>query len=363
VTDPMNQEARATELAPGHALQATRQSSDATEYGPNGRPGRTVQPRRSTLLREASDRQPAPLSDSEVSSLLQSLGARDLAILTALHQYRYLDLGQLMSLFFSDRRSCQSRLKKLRESRLVHRWLRIERPGRRCSDSVFLLSRPGATLLADWRNENKDAFIRRADEAWNKCFHVLHDLEANGFFIEIATASSQIPFEGLYHWAGEATARAIYRQQKAALAPDGWGRYLHPGKEISFFLEWDRATESPHRLRAKVMTYVTHFASVGEFAGLHNVIFVAPTEVREDAIQGVIETCLQSVASTCSFWTTHVELVQAVGALGRVWRGVGAGERICLTELPSAPRSKRPAGDCIAKPQWWVRRPGGGEVA
>jgi hypothetical protein len=214
-----------------------------------------------------------------------------------------------------------------------------------------------------WRNENKDAFIRRADEAWNKCFHVLHDLEANGFFIEIATASSQIPFEGLYHWAGEATARAIYRQQKAALAPDGWGRYLHPGKEISFFLEWDRATESPHRLRAKVMTYVTHFASVGEFAGLHNVIFVAPTEVREDAIQGVIETCLQSVASTCSFWTTHVELVQAVGALGRVWRGVGAGERICLTELPSAPRSKRPAGDCIAKPQWWVRRPGGGEVA
>ena len=54
----------------------------------------------------------------------------------------------------------------------------------------------------------------------------------------------------------------------------------------------------------------------------------------------------------------------AAGVRGALWRGPeGGGERISIPDLPSRPRSLRPIADCIGKPDWWERRPGGGAGA
>jgi hypothetical protein len=246
------------------------------------------------------------------------------------------------------------------QNRLAHRWLRVDAAGFVRRDSVLLLSRSGAELLADHLGEPRNAFVRRAVDAWNNCFHVDHDLEANAFFVELATAATQLPINGLYHWLGEATARTLYRERRARLSPDGWGRYLHASGEVTFFLEWDRSTESAHRLGRKVADYTEHFSGRAE-AHLSNVIFVAPTETREAVIRAVIEHRLQDGA-TCSFWTTTVGRL-ANGPLDRIWAGIPDARLVPLACLSSHPRSARPVADSIAKDHWWERRPGGTEVA
>ena len=327
----------------------------------NSRPSRTV-PRRTALIRDRSDDRSNPLSDEETSVILRSIGGRDLAILLALYQHRYLDSRQVERLFFSDRRYAQRRLRDLAERRLIHRWRRVEAAGLVPLPSVLLISRQGAALLADRQGNGRDAFIRRADDAWNHCFHVEHDREANGFLVDLAVRSAPLPFEGLYHWLGEATARSVYRGRGARISPDGWGRYLTSGGEVTFFLEWDRSTESPHRLSKKVADYADHFASRTD-AKLNNVLFVGPTDQRETVLRAVIQGCLLRTSPTCSFWTTNVSLLEEHGPLGRIWTPAQDGPPVQFAELPAWGRSGRPASDCIGKVQWWIRRPGGGEVA
>lgn len=330
----------------------------SAEIGPILVPSRTVPIRRSALLRDV--RQLSPLTDSDVSVSLRSLGGRDLAILASLHHYRYLDASQIEQLFFSDGRYRRRRLKKLVDLRLVHRWGRVSIGDRIPQHAIHLLSRQGAIILASHLGQPKDAFIRRSDEAWEKCFHVDHDLEANQFFINLAKASALIPFEGLYHWVGEATARTVYRQRRAYMLPDGWGRFLLEASEVTFFLEWDRNTESSHRLAKKLGVYSTFFTN-RESAARANVLLVAPTGTRESSIRSVALDCMQG--STCSIWITNAPLLAAIGPLGAAWITPDGEHRLSLREMPAWPRSDRPVSDCIGKQQWWLRRPGGGEVA
>lgn len=320
-------------------------------------PGRRTVSRRTALIRV--ERQPyEPLSSRDVSTLIASLSKRDLAILLALHQHRYLDTAQLRQLFFTDARYCQRRLRWLADRGLVHRWRRVQAAGLISMHSVHLLSRSGATVLAGVMGRSEGPLHRRSDDAWEHCFHVDHDLEANSFFVELAAAAAAIPDQGLYHWVGESTAREVYRQRRCRLSPDGWGRYLAPGREITLFLEWDRATESPHRLKRKVSDYAEYFAGRPEAERQH-VLFVAPTAIREAVIRRVLEGF--GAPGGCAFWTAVAEDVLKA-PLGPVWAG-RLSDRVGLTDLAGHPRSDRPTGDSIAKPMWWERRPGGSEVA
>jgi hypothetical protein len=57
------------------------------------------------------------------------------------------------------------------------------------------------------------------------------------------------------------------------LRPDGYGRYLHPNGEISFYLELDRGTETQKRLRAKLDAYL-HQLATHEDARYANVLLL-----------------------------------------------------------------------------------------
>jgi hypothetical protein len=297
---------------------------------------------------------------TDVEFLLQSLTGRDIAILNALYHYRYLDLGQLLELFFSSRSRSDRRMKWLKDQHLVHQWLALEPPGWRRRDSVFLLSVYGAAVLAGCRGEKPQPIIRQAQEARDRAFHLQHDLEANGFFVDIASASRHRPEEGLYHWVGEDGCRQRYREQGVDLAPDGWGRYLTGTGDVVFLLEWDRATSSPHRLRRKIDVYVRHFFGRAE-AELNNVLFVTPNAAREDVVQRAARQVRDQRPrrACCTFWTTSLDHLRRVGVLGPAWLGVGdrATDRVSLPLLPAYPRSAREVPRCVAKRQWWEHRP------
>jgi hypothetical protein len=282
-----------------------------------------------------------------------------MAILMALDAYRYLDRSQIQSLFFTGPRSCQYRLRWLIHHGLVRTWRVVMRPGRVCRASIFLLSRRGAAALAEWLDVEPASFVRRAEHALERRFHLVHQLEANKFFIDLAAATRDLEDIGLYHWVGEHGVEGAYAEgDERAPIPDGWGRLLTPDCEVLIHLEWDRGTEQPRRLRAKLATYVGYFND-RPGAGANQVLFVAPTQERERQILSLLRDHTDSDRESCRFWTTTSVFVAASGPLGPVWAGNGS-DRLRLADMEGLPRSERQVDASVGKRGWWMKRPGGG---
>src|ERR1700731_2450851 len=275
------------------------------------------------------DSQSTSHHDIANEDLLASLTARDIAILMALDQYRYLDRQQLEELFFQGPRSSQLRLRFLAQSGLLVSWRVRRQPGRIPRPSVFLLSSRGARVLAQLSGASPDPFVKRAEHARNRAFHVLHDIEANAFFVALTAASRNLRHQGLYHWVGERGCwRAYAEAHELGPIPDGWGRYLLPEGEVIFFLEWDRGTLQRARLRMKVSHYRNYFRGRRRATATH-VLYVVPTQAREEQVRTEIGRALFRVGSDCCrFWTTTVERLHRDGPLGQIWWAAGASERL-----------------------------------
>ena len=295
-----------------------------------------------------------PSSPSRVCR--RPLPARDSAILLALDQYRYLDREQVTELFFRGRRQAQLRLEQLATRGLIHCWARNRSP------SVYALTTSGARHVARLRAEDPRPIIERARRSREQTYHLRHDLEANGVFVKLAAGGRHLADQGLYHWLGENACRAA-REREGSPPSDGWGRYLLADREITFDLEWDRGTEHAGRIRQKASGYVAYFRGRRD-AERHQVLFVAPTGAREGELNELIESVMPRHVALCRFWTTTVDHYAEHGLLAAVWLEIGGtGDRVAFGSLPGLPRSARATGDCIAKPFWWERRPGGGEGA
>jgi len=341
-------------------------SEGSAELGRSGRRSRTVHALVPVpnLLPDSVQNVQRPPTDSEGDKLLRRLTQRDIAMLSALDQHRYLDQGQMEDLFFPSERAAQLRIRWLRDEGLVLRWLSLRPQSWIPEPSVLAASPRGAWLLATTRGEDPRPAMQRSRHAATHRYHLVHDIEANGFFVAVATAARHLQDEGLYHWMGEWAARLAYRDRGAAFFPDGWGRYISPSGEVVFLLEWDRGTESPRRLGVKVSQYVAYFGRRNQ-AALTNVLFVAPNSAREETIRESLSRRLPSGSqSCCTFWTCELSRLAFAGPLGPIWRSVRGEDRpAALVELPAHPRSSRRAEDCVGKPGWWLRRPGGGEGA
>jgi len=181
-------------------------------------------------------REPDPAADlrpkrSELAQLLAAQTSRNVAILAALDDHRYLDQEQVRQLFFDGQRHAQIRTKWLREQHLIQRWTALQPPGWHRLHSGLLNSVRGAGILAATRGQDARPYTTRAREAAEHGLHFVHDLGANGFFTSIAAAA----------------------------------RHLE-------------------QLETKVSGYVTHYRG-RERAELNRVLFVASDARREEAIR------------------------------------------------------------------------------
>jgi hypothetical protein len=312
---------------------------------------------RTLFVRDGDWSTGARVPRSEVPGLVRLLGPRDVCLLQTLAQHRYLVTDDLQALFFPSRRTTQQRLKTLKDRQLVLRWHQLQPLfGRvRRMPSVFALTERGAAVLAQCLKVDPRPLIRQSWAAAEAAFHLQHDLEVNAFWVALAAAS---PAEaGLYHWLGDDTMSRTFRDLRIDLAPDGWARYLLPDSEVRFHLEWDRGTESARRFLEKAQGYAAYYAQHSDPSHL---LIAAPNPNRERTLRGTVA----KAGAEDRIWTTNVELLREHGPLGEVWQGVGrVGRRTRLAELPDRVSTEHRVPDCIAKPAWWLRRPGGSEGA
>lgn len=334
----------------------------ASSIRPISSPGLSPHDPRSTRILELR------LYEASQSATAGEATHRDLAILQELDSHRYLDRGQIQALFFPGARSCQYRLRRLLDLGLVRAWTVTLRPGRLCRASVYLLSRRGAAALAEWREDDPRPYLRRAEHALERRFHLVHQLAANQFFVDLAAATRHEGEVGLYHWVGEHEIAAAYAEDdEHGPIPDGWGRLLLRDRELLLHLEWDRGTEQPRRLRTKLAAYQRYFAG-RPHAAANQVLVVVPTDIREGQVRRLLGELIDADGG-CQFLTTTADLVRSAGAPEAIWLSDGR-QRISLVDdgggrrsTPGLPRSERRIADSVGKPDWWLRRPAGGAGA
>src|SRR5207245_7326277 len=179
----------------------------------------------------------------------------------------------------------------------------------------------GARALAESRDEDPLAYVQRADHALSRHYHLVHDLQASQFFVDLATASGQLPDQGLYHWVGEQGVRRGYaEEEERGPIADGWGRFLTADREVLLHLEWDRGSELAKRLRLKLGAYISYFVDRPS-ASQNQVLVVAPTAQRSEQIARAAFGVMPRRRECCRVWTPTTAPLGASGALANCCRG------------------------------------------
>ncbi len=171
-----------------------------------------------------------------------ALTARDRALLDRLSQAEPLLTSELGLLFFPGLRNCRRRLLRLERQGLLLRVYpaRSHRGGR--SEALWFLSPTGRQTIGAPRRRPPSLSIPDLE----------HRRAVARFFLALTERSLTTTGEGLYRWLGEQQAQD---GTGVSVRPDGYGRYLLPDGEITFYLEIDRATESARRVKAKLDAY------------------------------------------------------------------------------------------------------------
>jgi hypothetical protein len=177
-----------------------------------------------------------------VTLMLPAVTVRDRELLDRLSQSEPLSTSELCLLFFTGVRTCRERLVKLEAHDLLLRVYpaRSQRGGR--SEALWFLSPNGRRTIGAPARRPPSLSIPDLE----------HRRAVAQFFLALIDRSLARPDEGVYRWLGEQQAQ---QGTGASVRPDGYGRYLRPHGEITFYLEVDRATEPARRVKAKLDAY------------------------------------------------------------------------------------------------------------
>jgi hypothetical protein len=234
---------------------------------------------RSRLLKGAGPLQsaPRPSAVAQRYSLAHRLTERDHEIVAAVERHRVFTAGHLAAMFFDSRHRAMMRLRALVEMGVLDRFHAPPQRGRP-NEYHYVLGRVGASMAAAERGDDADRAARR----WKgetalvlaRGQRLAHALGVSGFYAGLA-AESRRGAGRLADWLTEPEAA---RWSDGIVRPDGFGVWAEGGREVEFFLEFDRGTETLGRLASKLDGYARFEAERGEAAW---VVFAFTSARRE----------------------------------------------------------------------------------
>jgi hypothetical protein len=192
----------------------------------------------------------------QLAALAGRLTARDRAIVRLVHEHRVLTTPQLAGAFFHSQDRAEHRLRELSQARVLLRFRPHARHGEGSAPYHYVLGPLGAAVLAAEQSVEPRQLGYRPDKAL-KVAHsqrLAHLVGANGFFTALTAHGRQDRSQGawLALWLSE---RACADHWGHVVRPDGFGRWHQHGRQVGFFLEYDRGTEPLDRLAAKLYGY------------------------------------------------------------------------------------------------------------
>ena len=173
---------------------------------------------------------------------LPPVTARDRELLDRLSQHEPLSTSELHLLFFTGLRTCRRRLSRLEAAGLLVRIFPTRSTRGGSAEALWFLSPNGRRVIGAPGRRLPGLSIPDLE----------HRRAAAHFFLALIERSLTRPEEGLYSWLGEQQAQ---EGTGASVRPDGYGRYLLPEGEITFYLELDRGSEPAGRIKSKLDAY------------------------------------------------------------------------------------------------------------
>ncbi len=234
--------------APGQARQAgTHRRVSAGRAASHPKIAGTRLPKDSSVRRSPTRRS----SDDIRWAITQRLTDRARLILHDVERFRVLTTPQLTKLHFGSLKRAAARLLHLHELAVLDRF-RPRREPWGAHPWHWVVGPLGAALLAGEAGEDPERASRRwrgeRTIAYSTGQRLAHLIGINEIYASLASCS-----EGsLLDWQTEAEATKWSWNE---VRPDGWGIWEQHGRQVEFFLEYDRGTETLSRLVEKLSDY------------------------------------------------------------------------------------------------------------
>ena len=273
------------------------------------------------------------------------LMARDLEILSAVHDFRIVRGGQLQALFFGSQSTASYRLSRLYQHGFLDRHFLPTLGGMASSPALYTLGRRGVDVLRRALDGDPKQIRKPPNHRELSPLFLEHLLQINHFRVAVTVAARNLGYT-LEKWLDDFQLKADYdrvvieapnrRRREVSLIPDGYFVLKVPQGRACFFLEMDRGTMTRGRFRDKVLAYQAYIAS-GQYEKRYGtrslrVLTVTSGPKRLENLKAETEEARGGRV----FWFTTSDLVLPDTVLRhRVWLTVGGKEASELIPPPA----------------------------
>ncbi|GGL12631.1 replication-relaxation family protein [Mangrovihabitans endophyticus] len=263
---------------------------------------------------------------STLIGISHRLRPRDYTIASLLHEHTTLTTDQLAAILFTNPITCRHRLGVLRSIGYLDRFVRRNQPGSSnlvCWVAGVLSARLVALSTGETPLPAK-ALRERQDRVYASPT-LDHLIGTNWFGVRLLARSRTDTGGALLRWWSERTTVRMFGRR---IHPDGHGVWSDGTRQVGYFLELDRGTESLSVVVGKLGSYRRLRAEGGPG---YPVLFALPNRTRE---QNLHRRLAERSEPGVVVATTSPE--SGSDPAGAVWRLVGDGRhRLALAELPA----------------------------
>jgi len=268
------------------------------------------------------------------------LMARDLEILSAVHDFRIVRGGQLQALFFGSQSTASYRLSRLYQHGFLDRHFLPTLGGMASSPALYTLGRRGVDVLRRALDGDPKQIRKPPNHRELSPLFLEHLLQINHFRVAVTVAARNLGYT-LEKWLDDFQLKASYdqviieapnrRRREVSLIPDGYFVLHAPQGRACFFLEMDRGTMTRGRFRDKVLAYQAYIAS-GQYEKRYGtrslrVLTVTSGPKRLENLKAEAEEARGGRV----FWFTTSDLVTDKTVLmGAIWQITGSNELASL---------------------------------
>lgn len=267
------------------------------------------------------------------------LQKRDIEILKAVFQFRYLTRSQIQQLF--DMKSVTRvniRLRKLFDNKFLDRYYRPTIVG--SSETIYTIGISSCDIIAESLGvTNEEVKRRRRLDQTSRSKFLEHNLKVNDFRISlIYELYANSEFE-LKKWQDARDCEIKFKYRRTgretitSIKPDGYFEFQYQNKLYSFFLELDLSTSSHTKLKEKLENY-HQFKKNNLFKQKYGreifyVLTITKTEKRACNLHQLTNQFNSDI-----FWFTSIGRIPNNILFGRIWKKSGQVEERSFFQKP-----------------------------
>ncbi|MGP8321432.1 MAG: replication-relaxation family protein [Methanosarcinaceae archaeon] len=278
-------------------------------------------------MNNKSDKRQSRHKRSKTPSVL-IIQKRDIEIIKAVFQYRYLTRSQIQLLF--DMKSVTRvniRLRKLYNNRFLDRYYQPTLLG--SSEAIYTIGSCGIQIVAESSGMALEELKRRRriDKVAKNKF-INHNLAVNDFRINLMVDIKNHSGFNFIKWLDSRDCEFKFKYKQAnkevttSIKPDGYFEFIYQNCSYSFFVEIDLSTSNHSKLKSKFNNYLlfkNHNLFKQEFGKeIFYVLVITKNKSRTENLHRILNEL-----RTDMFWFSTVQNTPNNILLGNIWKQSG----------------------------------------